>query len=135
MKKETFQKWFENYHGGSFVSIVKEKHFGDYLKRTQVVARFCAYGETQESEKHEASNKQNNFVYLIKNALKYNTKTKNTLLVVQKIPHHKKHYFYFYKGVEIPKEVFYANVKDRGENQSNYSNYKLEEVVSVGGIR
>ena len=141
MKKETFQKWFENnYHKGTYVVIEKMTITGDFAKLTRMVGRFVDYyniASVIAKGKKDTGKKRDYEIQIIPHVLKTNTNTGNDLLMVYKTNHHKAHSKYFYLGTEISKDDYYSM---SGEKQKEYGDtplfmFKMQEVVSVGGIK
>ena len=140
MKQETFQKWFEKYHKGSYVVIVKETYHGDFTKQTKMVTRFVNYYNIESVKakgKTETSKARDYEQQIIPHVLKRNTNTNNVLLSVYVTNHHKAHSRYFWQGVEINEDDYYLM---SGDTRKDYAPtplfmFKLDDVVSVGGIQ
>lgn len=139
MKKETFEKWYEEYRKGTYVVIVKETYHGEFTKQTRMVVRFVNYYNIESviaKGKSEKDSKARDYEETyIPHILKLNRNTNNILLNCYVTNHHKAHSRYFYQGYEISEEEYYEQSGDTKKNypQSVLYSMKLEDIVSVGG--
>lgn len=139
MTKETFKKWFEQYHKGTYVVVVKNTKKNGYEKTTRMVARFVNYYNIASVRaKGTSESKPRDYeLQIIPHVLKTNLNTQNDLLMVYTTNHHKAHTKYYYNGQEIDKETYYNGIGEKEKNygQSVLFSMKLNEILSVGGIQ
>jgi len=140
MTRETFTKWFESYHKGTYTKVTKETYHGEFTKRTEMVVRFVNYYniESVKAKGKSDNNKPREYEeQYIPHILKRNKNTNNILLCCYTTNHHKAHTKYFWQGVEISEEDYYLLSGDIKKNYQQSVIYlmKLEDIVKVGGIQ
>ena len=137
MTKNDFQKWYDNYHKGTYVVVLRETTIKGFTRQTKVVCRFVNYYNI-ESVKAKVTGTSKPREYekqIIPHVLKTNLNTNNDLLMCYATNHHKAHEKFIYEGKPITKEQYYLGIgeKERKHNESVVYAMKLNEIVSVGG--
>lgn len=138
MTKETFQTFYQTYKKGTYVVIEKVTIKGDFIKKTRMVARFVNYYniESVKAKGATSGKARDHEEQIIPHILKLNTNTNNVLLSVYVTNHHKPHSTYYFQNMEISEEEYYLA---SGDKKKDYAptplfNFKLQDVLSVGGI-
>lgn len=138
MTKNDFEKWYKNYHKGTYVSVVKEHELNGYVKQVKLTTRFINYYEMQQVKaKGTSEGKTRDYEeQIIPHVLKLNTNTNNLLLMVYDTNHHKHHTHYTYKGIPITKEQYYEGTQEKQKTYAKglVETWKLSEIVSIGGV-
>lgn len=133
MKRETFINFYESYHKGSYVPILRETNKNGFRKLTRIVVRFVNYYNIKSVIEKGTSGEQKARDYeeqIIPHVLKVNHNTNNTLLMVYKTNHHKAHTTYYHNDEEISEDEYYLGINEKKKKQSDTPlfMFKLEEV-------